>query len=101
MSARIARRSIALAVAALVLGFAGTSTARADHRDHSRHDSVRIQSRHWQNNVVRRPYFRDDDCRRQVRVDSFRSCNPPRRYDSRFGISINVNRRDFGRNCGR
>jgi hypothetical protein len=106
MSARIVRRSIALGIAALVLGFAGTNTARADHRDNNRgRNAFQVQSRQWRNDDVRRSWsrnetryfrnddcerrFRDDDCVRRFRSDSFRSCESPRWNNSSFGFSFN------------
>jgi hypothetical protein len=115
MSARIVRRSIALGIAALVLGFAGTNTARADHRDNYRgRNAFQTQSRQWRNDDVRRSWshndtryfrnddcdrrFRDDDCGRRERFDSFRSCNRPSWRDSSFGFSFDFGRSGYDRN---
>ncbi|HKQ46552.1 MAG TPA: hypothetical protein VJZ71_00605 [Phycisphaerae bacterium] len=97
MSARFARTSIAVAVAALVLGFAGTSSARADHRDRWDGRSFQVQSRHWRNGDFRGSRFRDD-CRDRMRDcgDWSRSCRP-RRCDTRYDYGFNYGRRDFGR----
>lgn len=91
MSVRLSRKSVALGVAALVLGFAGTSTASADHRDNWGRGS--FQSRQWRGDSHRRSWSRDDDCNRRNRYDSCRRDNY-RRHDWRFDFY----RRDNGRN---
>lgn len=97
MSVRTVRRSIAFTIAALVLGFAGTNTARADHEDGWGRRSYQAQSRQWRNDDCRRSWFRNDDCDRRNRYDSCRR-DDFRRYDSRGGYSNGFSRRDRNRN---
>jgi hypothetical protein len=96
MSARTIRRSIGFTIAALVLGFAGTSTAKADHRDNWSRRSFH-QSSSWRNDDFRRSWSRGDRCERWRDCDdSFRSCRP-RRCDTRYAFDFSYGRRDFDR----
>ena len=98
MSARTLRRSIGFTIAALVLGFAGTNTAQADHRDNWGRRSF-YQSSSWRNDDCgRRSWSRCDRWdRRRDCDDSFR-WRRPRHCDTRYGFDFSYGRGDCGRN---
>ena len=100
MSVGIVRRSFALGIAALVLGFAGTKIASADPRENWGRSNVRVQSREWRDNDSRRSqHFRSERYAPRYRLESFRRDEfrqDRRPHDSRFGFSLN-----FGPDCDR
>jgi hypothetical protein len=108
MSVPNVRRSIALALAGLVLGFAGTSAVRADPREswgreHRQVQNRHVQTRQWRDeDWGRSQYFRSDECAPRYRAESYRSefvRIPRRACDSRFSFSFDFGRRD--RDCDR